>query len=112
MSNNIAKRKVLSAICHGSIFFSITVLGIGVPIAILFISDDEIVQDNAKEAFNFHLNAWLYGIIFGILTLVLIGWLLLGILGIVTVVMPIIAIVKVLTNPNKVFRYPFILRVL
>ena len=64
MSNNIAKRKVLSAICHGSIFFSITVLGIGVPIAILFISDDEIVQDNAKEAFNFHLNAWLYGIIF------------------------------------------------
>ena len=112
MSNNIAKRKVLSAICHGSIFFSITVLGIGVPIAILFISDDEIVQDNAKEAFNFHLNAWLYGIIFGILVWVLIGFLLLGILGIVVVFMPIIAIVQVLSDPNKVFRYPFIFRVL
>ena len=112
MSNNIAKRKVLSAICHGSIFFSITDLGIGVPIALLFISDDEIGQDNAKEAFNFHLNAWLYGIIFGILVWVLIGFLLLGILGIVVVFMPIIAIVQVLSDPNKVFRYPFIFRVL
>lgn len=112
MSNEIAKRKLLSGICHGSIFFSATFVCIGVPIVILFISDDETVQNNAKEALNFHINVWLYGIIFGILTLVLIGWLLLGILGIVTVVMPIIAIVKVLTNPNKVFRYPFILRVL
>ena len=112
MSNEIAKRKLLSAICHGSIFFSATFVCIGVPIVILFISDDETVQNNAKEALNFYLNVWLYGIIFGILTLVLIGWLLLGILGIVTVVMPIIAIVKVLTDPNQVFRYPFILRVL
>ncbi len=112
MSNEIAKRKLLSALCHGSIFFSATFVCIGVPIVILFISDDEIIQNNAKEALNFHLNAWLYGIIFGILTVVLIGFFLLGILGIVVVVMPIIAIVKVLTDPNKVFRYPFIFRVL
>ena len=112
MSNELTKRKLLAAICHGSIFFSATFVCIGVPLAIFFISNDETVQNNAKEALNFHLNVWLYGIVFGILTIVLIGWLLLGILGIVTLVMPIIAILKVLTNPNQVFRYPFILRVL
>ncbi|MEL4896901.1 DUF4870 domain-containing protein [Crocosphaera sp. Alani8] len=112
MSNDTAKRKLLSALAHGSIFFSATFVCIAVPLVILFISDDEIIQNNAKEALNFHLNVWLYTIIFGILTLILIGWLLLGILAIVTVVMPIIGIVKVLTNPNQVFRYPFILRVL
>lgn len=112
MSNELTKRKLLAAICHGSIFFTATLVSIGVPVAILFISNDEIVQNNAKEVLNFYLNIWLYGIIFGILTIVLIGWLLLGILGFVTLVMPIIAILKVLTNPNQVFRYPFILRVL
>ncbi len=112
MSEDITKRKLLAAICHGSIFFSATVVSVGVPIAIFFISNDEIVQNNAKEALNFHLNVWLYGIIFGILTFVLIGLPLLAILGIVVVVMPIIAIIKVLSNPNQVFRYPFIFRVL
>ncbi|MGK7956151.1 MAG: DUF4870 domain-containing protein [Crocosphaera sp.] len=112
MSEDATKRKLLAAICHGSIFFSATVVSIGVPIAILLISNDEIVQNNAKEALNFHFNVWVYGIIFGILTVILIGWLLLGILGIVVVVMPIIGIIKALSNPNQVFRYPFIWRVL
>lgn len=112
MNDEITKRKLLDAICHGSIFFTAAFVSIGVPIAIFFISNDEIVQNNAKEALNFHLNVWVYGIIFGILTIVLIGWPLLGILGIVTLVMPILAIVKVLSNPNEVYRYPFIFRVL
>ena len=54
MSEDITKRKLLDAICHGSIFFSATFVSIGVPIAIFFISNDEIVQNNAKEALNFH----------------------------------------------------------
>jgi hypothetical protein len=112
MNDDLTKRKLLSALCHGSIFFSATVVSIGIPIAILFISDDEAVQGNAKEALNFHLNVWLYGIIFGVLTLILIGWLLLGILGIVTLVMPIIGILTTFNNPNKIYRYPFIFRVL
>ncbi|MEA5509000.1 DUF4870 domain-containing protein [Crocosphaera sp. UHCC 0190] len=112
MSEELAKRKLLSALCHGSIFFSATVVSIGIPIAILFISDDATIQSNAKEVLNFHLNIWLYGIIFGILTLIIIGWLLLGILGIFTLIMPILAIIQVLSDPNKIFRYPFIFRVL
>jgi len=59
------KRKLLSALSHGSIFFSAAVISVGVPIAVLFVSDDPIVKENAKEA-NFHFNVWLYGVIIGV----------------------------------------------
>lgn len=103
------KRKLLSALSHGSIFLSATVVSIGIPIAIYFISDDTTVKNNAKEALNFHLNVWIYGIIFGILAFFLIGIPLLWLLGIVSVVAPIFAIIKILNDGNATFRYPFIL---
>jgi hypothetical protein len=106
------KRKLLSALCHGSIFFSLLAVSVGIPIAILLVSEDPVVKDNAKEALNFHFNVWLYGIIFGVLTIVLIGFVLLGILQLVNVVMPILAILQCLGNPEKPYRYPFIFRLL
>jgi len=106
------KRKILSALCHGAIFFSVTILSIGIPIAILFIIDDSVVKDNAKESLNFHINVYIYGIIFGILTWLLIGFPLLVLLAIVNFVMPIIAILNVMNNPNKPYRYPFIFHLL
>lgn len=112
MTEEVDKRKLLSALAHGSIFFSAFVVSVGVPIVILFITEDEITKENAKEALNFQLNLFIYGVIFGILTLVLIGWLFLGILGLVNVIMPIIGIIQVLSNPDKVYKYPFILRLI
>jgi len=106
------KRKLLSALCHGSIFFSLLGISIGIPIAILFVSDDPVVKGNAKESLNFHFNVWLYGIIFGILTWVLIGFLLLGILQIVNLVLPFLAILHCLSNTEQSYRYPFIFRLL
>ena len=106
------KRKLLEALSHGSIFFSTFVLSAGLPLGIWFISDDPVVKDNALESLNFHLNVWLYTVIFGILTWVLIGWPLLGILWIVQLVMPILAILNSLRNPDQVFRYAFIFRLL
>ena len=55
MNDDITKRKLLSALCHGSIFFSAAFLSIGVPIAIFFIADDNTIKSNAKEALNFNL---------------------------------------------------------
>lgn len=104
------KRKILSALCHGAIFFSATIVSIGIPIAILFLTDDTVVKDSAKESLNFHINIYIYGVIFGILTWLLIGIPLLILLGIVSLVMPIIAILNVMSNPNKSYRYPFIFR--
>lgn len=110
-SNNTDKRKILSALCHGSIFVSALVISIGIPIAVLLVSDDPVTKDNAKEAINFHFNVWLWGIIFGALTFVLIGYPLLFILGIASLVLPILAILACLKNPETRYRYPFIFRV-
>ncbi len=110
MNQDLDKRKILSALAHGSIFLNSLVVAIGIPIAILIISNDSIAQENAKEALNFHLNMWIYWIIVGLLCFVVIGFVLLPILVIFNLIMPIIGIVKTLTNPKKPYRYPFIFR--
>ncbi len=106
------KRKILSALCHGAIFLSTTIVSVGIPIAIFFLTDDSVVKDNAKESLNFHINIYIYAIIFGILIWLLIGIPLLVLLVIISFVMPIIAILNVMSNPNKPYRYPFIFRLL
>lgn len=104
------KRKILSALCHGAIFLSTTIISVGIPIAILLLTDDSVVKTNAKESLNFHINIYIYAIIFGILIGLLIGIPLLVLLAIISFVMPIIAILNVINNPNKPYCYPFIFR--
>ena len=106
------KRKLLSALSHGSIFFSLLGVSVGIPIVVLLVSDDPVVKENAKEALNFHFNVWLYGIIFGILTVILIGFLLLSILQVVNLVLPILAILHCFNKTEEPYRYPFIFRLL
>ncbi|MEM6425951.1 MAG: DUF4870 domain-containing protein [Cyanobacteria bacterium P01_H01_bin.119] len=106
------KRKLLSALSHGSIFLSALVLSAGIPLAIWFVSDDLQVKESAQEALNFHLNVWAYGIVFGLLTLLLIGYPLLGVLFLVQIIMPVLAIIKSLRSPDETYRYPFIFRIL
>jgi len=103
------KRKLLSLLCHGAIFLSTLGLSIAVPIGILFISDDPVVKDNAKEAINFHFNVWLYALI-----LVPLSFVTLGLAGLIGFVLhwglTIMAILHVLKEPNQPYRYPFIFR--
>ncbi|BAY22607.1 hypothetical protein NIES2100_23700 [Calothrix sp. NIES-2100] len=107
---DFSQRKLLSALSHGAIFFSSTIVSIGIPIAILLISDDPIVKDNARESLNFHINLYIYGIIFGLLVIVGIGIFLLMGLGLISIIMPIIAIVKILSDRDVSYRYPYIFR--
>jgi len=110
--DNQDRRKLLSALCHGAIFFSSTVISIGIPIAVLLITDDPVVKENAKESINFHINLFLYAIVFGLLLLFAIGIPLLILLGIASLLLPIVAIVRVATEPQIPYRYPFIWRLL
>jgi len=116
------KRRLLSLLSHGSIFFSVTLLAVGLPVAILFTSDDPVVKGNAKEAINFHFNVWFWGAILGGIIGVL-SFLTFGLLGLI--LFPIIAlgfaihwglsfwaIAHCLANPDEPFRYPFIFRLL
>ncbi|MFP4300154.1 MAG: DUF4870 domain-containing protein [Spirulinaceae cyanobacterium] len=110
--NSTNQRKILSIVSHAAIFFSSLMLSIAVPIILMIVTNDDVVKANAKESLNFHLNVILYGVIFGLLSFIVIGIPLLAILAIATIVMPILAIVKILENPEKPYRYPFIFRIL
>ncbi|KAB8332967.1 DUF4870 domain-containing protein [Scytonema tolypothrichoides VB-61278] len=108
----VNQRKLLSAICHGAIFFSSTIVSIGIPIAIMLTTNDPVVKANAKESLNFHINLYIYAIVFVLLVLVAIGIPLLAVLTIVSFIMPIFAILRIVDNPDLPYRYPFIFRLL
>lgn len=112
-SSSLDKQKLLSALAHGSVFISALVLSIGIPIAIMTVSEDSVIKDNAKEAINFHLNIWLIGAIIGVMSFFSFG--LAGfVFGPIWLVahwgLSIWAVVQCLQTPDQAFRYPFIFR--
>lgn len=113
---NSDQHRLLSALCHGSIFFSSLLVSIGIPIAILFINDDPVIKENAKEAINFHINLYLHGIVAGLFAASIIGIPIAIVIAIALLVasfiMPIIAIIYSLDNRSRAYRYPFIWRLL
>lgn len=106
------KRKILSALCHGAIFFSSTIFSIAIPIIIFYTTQDRVIKQNAKESLNFHINIYIYAIVFIVLIFLVVGIPLLILLAILSFVMPIIAIINVLEKPDKPYNYPFIFRLL
>jgi uncharacterized protein len=118
-SNNADKRRLLSTLSHVAIFFSATFISIGVPLAVLFVSDDPVVKANAKESINFHLTAWIVGAIAAVilflpsfLTLGLVAWIAGGIGFLWVAGMTILAVLHALSKPDEPYRYPFILHIL
>ncbi len=107
---NKEQRKILSLLCHGSVFFSFLIVSIAIPIAVLLLYEDPIVLENAKESLNLHINLYGCAIAFFFLVFILIGIPLLFLLAIANFVMPIIAIIKVYRNPQSPYYYPFIIR--
>ena len=88
--------------------------GIGIfgPLIIWLIKKDEsqFVAENAKESLNFQITI-IIGWIIGWLTIVvLIGFVILAVLGILNVILVIIATIK--ASENKIYRYPFNLRLI
>ena len=105
-------RKLLSVLSHGSILFGSSVITIGVPIAILLLSEDSIVKQNAKEALNFLITCYILAAICIVLIFLFVGIPLLFLLFIASWVMPIIAMVKISQNPDRCYRYPIVWRLL
>ena len=62
----------------------------------------------ARESLNFQITVWLLGLVFALLAIVLIGFVLLWILGVVNLVLVIIAAIRV--SDGTPYRYPFCLR--
>jgi uncharacterized protein len=110
------KRKLLSVLCHGSIFLSSLVFSAGIPLVINFISDDPAVKTSAREALNFHLNIWVYETILAILAFTIIAlplvWAIAPFFFLFHWIPAILAIVSSITNPDEPYKYPFIVRIL
>ncbi|WP_013334566.1 DUF4870 domain-containing protein [Gloeothece verrucosa] len=110
---NEDKRKYLSAGSHASIFISSLVVSIGIPCAIGYVSEDNIVKENTAEAINFHLNVWFYGAIIAFLSFIsfgLLGLILVPIWLVYHWGLSIWAVIHCLNNPDVSFRYPLIFR--
>jgi uncharacterized protein len=76
------------------------------------ITEDPIVKANAKEALNFQISIFAGALICFVLTFVIIGVFLFFGLAIFSVIMPIIAIVKIIDKPDQPYRYPLTLRLI
>lgn len=63
---------------------------------------------HAKESLNFQISMFLYLIISGVLAIILIGFVLIGILCLITLVCTIIATVKAANG--ELYRYPLCIR--
>ena len=68
------------------------------------------VADQGKEALNFNITVTIAAIISGILTLVLIGFLLLAVVVVGWLVLTIMATIE--SNKGVAYRYPFTLRLI
>lgn len=104
--SEIQSRKLLSAVSHASALFSSTIVSFLIPLAILIASEDEVVKQNARESINFQFNMFLWGIIGGILSLVLVGFAILAVVIVASLIMPIFATIHAAGNDNQPYRYP------
>ncbi len=68
------------------------------------------VDDQGKEALNFNITIAIAAVVSGILTLVLIGFIMMIVVGIAWLVLTIIAAMK--ANAGEMYRYPFTLRLI
>ena len=80
------------------------------PLIIWLIKKDQswFVDDQAKEALNFQISVTIYAAISAVLIIILIGFVLLGILYVLGIVLSIVAAVK--ANDGVQYRYPLTIR--
>jgi uncharacterized protein len=72
--------------------------------------DSDFIDQNGREYLNFIISYGIYSVISGILTFILIGFFMLAIIGILTLVFTIIAAIK--AYEGKVYRIPLVFRIL
>jgi uncharacterized protein len=94
------------------VIFGVPLLHILGPLAIWLWKRKEyaFVADQGKEALNFQISMGLYGLVGWMLTIILIGWLILGLLIIANIIFVIHATLK--TRRGEAYRYPFNLRLI
>lgn len=88
------------------------VTGFLAPLIIWLVKKDQssYIDHHAKEALNFQISIYIYGIVSGILVVLLIGIVLLFVLGIFAFIVILIATIK--ASKGEYYRYPLTIRFL
>ena len=73
-------------------------------------NDSPEIDEHGKESLNFQISMLIYNVIAGVLCLVLIGFVILGILHILNLVLVIIASIH--ASEGKFYRYPLAIRLI
>jgi len=72
--------------------------------------DSPEIDEHGKESLNFQISMLIYNVIAGVLCLVLIGFVILGILHILNLVLVIVASIQ--ASEGKFYRYPIAIRLI
>jgi uncharacterized Tic20 family protein len=117
VSQNVVDRasQKWAAICHLSALIGLLGNGIGFFLAPLIVwlvkrQDNPFIDEQGKEAVNFQITMLLAAAVSALLMLVLVGFILIAIVGILMVVFPIIAAVK--ASEGEHYRYPISIRLI
>ena len=106
-----SEERTIAILSHLLTFLtSIFVAGFVPPLIIYLWKKDEskYIAEHAKESLNFQLTLLICYFIAGLATLVLIGFVLLGIVALIQLILVIIAAIK--ASDNIIYRYPFCIR--
>jgi uncharacterized protein len=98
----------LAMLCHILVYIG----GIMAPLIIWSMKKEEhpFLDDQGKESLNFQISLIIYSFITIVLCFLIVGFLLLPILAIYSMVMPLIA--GLAASKGEHYRYPFILRII
>ncbi|MGC9452716.1 MAG: DUF4870 domain-containing protein [Oceanipulchritudo sp.] len=105
---NASSDKLWNVLCHLSPFLGV---GLILPLIVYLVTKSDTgstIPEHAKETLNFHISLLIYGLIGGVLVLILIGFLILFAVAIGGVVLAIIGAVK--ASEGVVYRYPLTIR--
>jgi uncharacterized Tic20 family protein len=102
-AETVAGDTTLAALSHASALVA-SFLG---PLLFLLLADDddELVKRNAKSSLNFQLVVFVALVVSGLLTFVLVGFLLFPLIGLIDVVLVLMATLK--ANEGRVYSYPY-----
>ncbi|QEK13661.1 DUF4870 domain-containing protein [Crassaminicella thermophila] len=95
------EQKLLCGIAHLGWIVGFPIIA---PLIIMLLTKDIFVKNQAKEALVFQIGLVILGAIFGFLCILLVGFPLLIILGIASLIFPVIAVIRVCDGID--YSYP------
>jgi len=114
-STSSSNTRTWTVLCHASALVGFFVPWAGHILGPLIVwlarrGDSPEIDAHGKESLNFQISMLIYSLIAGVLCLVLIGFVLLGILHILNLVLVIIASIQ--ASEGKLYRYPISIRLI